>query len=286
MYLLPVTTFTDYLLAGTKWTAWTGGTLLLSFFLRNFQSQSAAQPSTTGQEQVQIKFDDVTRVFNTQHADPYAILRQARVGLGQNDLVSTRGRQIEVVPVEEKLIIEDSELSYHTQEKLSKNLAPGTSKIITRGQKGVKRQVIKLTLIAGKEVAKEVVDAEVINKPVDQVVLSNPNQVILSRSMDNQAVTQKGAWTQGRKTMVMTATAYTFTGNNTATGVPPRVGMVAVDPSVIPLGTELYIEGYGTAVAADTGGAIKGYKLDLFFNTVHDCMVWGRRKVKVYILKS
>ena len=83
--------------------------------------------------------------------------------------------------------------------------------------------------------------------------------------------------------MTFTATAYTWTGYRTATGTWPSRGTVAVDPRVIPLGTELHIEGYGPAVAADTGGAIKGQKLDLYMDSKDECLQWGRRKVEVQI---
>ena len=70
-----------------------------------------------------------------------------------------------------------------------------------------------------------------------------------------------------------------------------RYGVVAVDPRVIPLGSRLYIEAengtwiYGTAVAADTGGAIKGNKIDLYVESYSDAINFGRRKAKVYILE-
>lgn len=84
---------------------------------------------------------------------------------------------------------------------------------------------------------------------------------------------------------ILEVTAYTYTGNPTATGKWPRVGYVAVDPTVIPLGTRLYIEGYGYALAADTGGDIKGMKADVFLETERAARKWGRRhRVKVWIL--
>ena len=83
----------------------------------------------------------------------------------------------------------------------------------------------------------------------------------------------------------MKATAYTHTGNQTATGTWPKVGTIAVDPRVIPLGTRVYVVGYGYAVAEDTGGAIKGNIIDLFMETENQCINWGRRNVTVYILK-
>ena len=79
------------------------------------------------------------------------------------------------------------------------------------------------------------------------------------------------------------ATAYTWTGNRTATGTWPSRGTIAVDPRVIPLGTELHLEGDGPAVAADTGGAIQGQIIDLYMDSEHECRQWGRRKVEVQI---
>jgi 3D (Asp-Asp-Asp) domain-containing protein len=61
-------------------------------------------------------------------------------------------------------------------------------------------------------------------------------------------------------------------------------GVVAVDPRVIPLGTRLYIEGYGVAVAGDVGSAIKGRRIDLGFGTYAEAIRWGRRNVRVQIL--
>ena len=87
------------------------------------------------------------------------------------------------------------------------------------------------------------------------------------------------------ETIIFEATAYTWTGNRTTSGTWPSRGTVAVDPLVIPLGTELHIEGYGAAVAADTGGAIQGQRVDLYMDTEHECLQWGRRKVEVRVLE-
>ena len=88
--------------------------------------------------------------------------------------------------------------------------------------------------------------------------------------------------------MSMEATAYLPTDGNgagiTATGVRATYGVVAVDPRIIPLGSKVYIPGYGVALAADTGGAIKGYKIDLCMDTYSECMQFGRRNVTVYVL--
>src|SRR5450830_1042165 len=83
----------------------------------------------------------------------------------------------------------------------------------------------------------------------------------------------------------MVATAY-FSGGKTATGLRARKGIVAVDPSVIPLGTKLYIEGYGEAQAADIGSSIKGNRIDLCFDSLQECMAFGKRTINVYLVEN
>jgi len=81
-------------------------------------------------------------------------------------------------------------------------------------------------------------------------------------------------------TIAVLATGYSLTGH-TATGLPVGWGVVAVDPSLIPLGTRLSIPGYGEGVAADTGGAVRGPTIDLWFPTIVQAMAWGRRNVTI-----
>jgi len=91
------------------------------------------------------------------------------------------------------------------------------------------------------------------------------------------------------RALTMTATAYTAydDGNShyTYRGNYVRKGLVAVDPSVIPLGTRLYIPGYGYAVADDIGGAIKGNKIDLAFDSRSEALQFGRQTITVYIVE-
>jgi 3D (Asp-Asp-Asp) domain-containing protein len=83
----------------------------------------------------------------------------------------------------------------------------------------------------------------------------------------------------GRRRLVVSATCYDLPGR-TATGMPVGQGVVAVDPSVIPLGTRMYVPGYGKGVAADVGGGIKGDIIDLWM-TPSQCAAWGRRTVTI-----
>lgn len=94
------------------------------------------------------------------------------------------------------------------------------------------------------------------------------------------------------KTMTVEATAYTAycdgcsgtTANGTNLRANPNLKVIAVDPRVIPLGTKVWVEGYGEAVAADTGGAIKGNKIDVFIPNLSSAYEWGRRTVTIKIL--
>ena len=84
-------------------------------------------------------------------------------------------------------------------------------------------------------------------------------------------------------TMVDEATGYALQGT-TATGIPVGPGVVAVDPSVIPLGTRMTIPGYGEGIAADTGSAVRGRIIDLWFPTRAQALAWGRRTVTITLL--
>jgi peptidoglycan DL-endopeptidase CwlO len=87
--------------------------------------------------------------------------------------------------------------------------------------------------------------------------------------------------TSGTK-MTVSSTGYCLKGT-TATGVPVSWGVVAVDPNVIPLGTKMFVPGYGEGVAADTGSAVKGNTIDLWFPTCAQAIAWGRRTVTITI---
>jgi len=85
---------------------------------------------------------------------------------------------------------------------------------------------------------------------------------------------------QGGRTLTVSSTGYSLSGH-TSTGIPVGWGVVAVDPTVIPLGTRLTIPGYGDGVAADTGSAVRGADIDLWFPTLAQARAWGRRTVTI-----
>lgn len=85
------------------------------------------------------------------------------------------------------------------------------------------------------------------------------------------------------QTLTVSATGYCLRGT-TATGIPVAWGVIAVDPTVIPLGTRMFVPGYGEGVAADTGSAVKGLIIDLWFPTCAQAIQWGRRTVTITLL--
>jgi 3D (Asp-Asp-Asp) domain-containing protein len=102
----------------------------------------------------------------------------------------------------------------------------------------------------------------------------------------------RGSISRGIKVLTMVATGYDsswesnypYYGQPSYIGLPLARGIVAVDPNVIPMGTRLYVEGYGEAIAADQGGAIKGNRIDLYFDSRQEAMNWGIKTVQVTIL--
>lgn len=122
-------------------------------------------------------------------------------------------------------------------------------------------------------------------------IASANNQIITiqsSNSKDNISYLPTNSSGSYISTYSMTATAYTG-GTYTAMGLRPvrdpnGLSSVAVDPNVIPLGSKVYVEGYGYAIASDTGGAIKGNKIDLYMNSVQECFAFGRRTVTVHLV--
>src|SRR5207253_5284219 len=101
-------------------------------------------------------------------------------------------------------------------------------------------------------------------------------------ALDTSANAPARASAAGGRTITVSATGYALPGR-TATGLPVGWGVVAVDPSLIPLGTHMTIPGYGEAVAADTGSSIRGARIDLWFPTLAQARAWGRRTITITI---
>lgn len=170
-------------------------------------------------------------------------------------------------------------IPFKTEYEFSRTVGPGRLLTVRKGQAGKVEKIYSVQFENGKPVGKTLIETRK-TEPVSQLIHMGRVGYQPSRHKFT-----------GTKVMVMTATAYDPSAGlgkratfRTRTGMRARFGLVAVDPRVIPLGTKLYVEGYGFALAADTGGAIKGNKIDLCYNSRAQCFKFGRRKVVVHVL--
>jgi len=176
------------------------------------------------------------------------------------------------------------------------SLPKGSRRIIIQGADGLDLRVYREVVTRGIESSPTLVAEKIVSQPVKQVVAigtgseSSPTHQLVAAQVREPAH-WGGRTSQVGRHLNCFATAYSAAesngmggGSSTALGVPAVRGVVAVDPNFIPLGTHLYIPGYGFAIAADTGGMIHGRHIDLCFDTVAECNEWGTRPITVIIL--
>ncbi len=120
---------------------------------------------------------------------------------------------------------------------------------------------------------------------------SAPNTATTNNRTKTNTNSNTNSQTTSGKELYVSATAYSHESSATgltATGINvrqnPNMKLIAVDPAVIPLGSRVWVEGYGEAIAGDTGGAIKGHKIDVLMPSTAACIAWGRKTVKIVIL--
>jgi 3D (Asp-Asp-Asp) domain-containing protein len=175
--------------------------------------------------------------------------------------------------------LERRPIRQHTITRYSTALRTGRSKVVSHGRPGLAELIISYSQRDGGPVRSHVLSRTVVTVPKPRIVLEGGDAALAMIHLD--AVM--------RRVMHMVATAYTADTSGgsgwTAIGRRAGYGIVAVDPRVIPLGTRLYIPGYGMAIAGDTGGAIVGLRIDLGFDSYRSAIDFGRRDVTVYQLK-
>lgn len=230
---------------------------------------------------VKVMADGTEKTILTTPVTAEKAVSLAGFQLGSKDIIKTKvgnlvspNQEIEVIRVTEQTLDEDQPIPYGDERVDDPTLEKGLTRTVRAGKTGIARNTVKITFYNGQEGKREIISTQTVQEP--------QNRVIAMGSITS--VSRGGERLDFREVKYMRASAYTHTGYRTATGATPAVGMVAVDPNVIPLGSRLYVEGYGYASAADTGGAIKGDTLDLFMEDYSQCINWGRRTVKVYVL--
>ncbi|WP_099158909.1 G5 and 3D domain-containing protein [Virgibacillus ndiopensis] len=198
----------------------------------------------------------------------------------------TKDTKVKIVRVEKVTDVVEETVAFKTETKKDASLVKGKEKVLDEGKKGTVVKEYEVVMENGKEVSRELISEKVKEESENRVVAigtKQPEPVVeqVSRSNDSNS-----------KVLYMTATAFTADcggcSGHTATGVDlqanPNAKVVAVDPSVIPLGSKVWVEGYGYAIAADTGG-FSGNHIDVHVPTKADAYSFGRKNVKVKIIE-
>ena len=222
-----------------------------------------------------ITADGKTKKYRTLANTVSEALKDKNVKVGKNDIVEpgldellTKDMKIVIKRVKIKEETKEEKIEFKTVTKDDSSLDEGTTKVVTEGVEGKAKVTYKVTYVDGVESSRSEISRETLTAAVDKVV-ANGTRI----NFDGQSYSRK---------LVVKAYAYTG-GGTTAMGTRARVGEIAVDPGVIPLGSEVYIEGVGARRAEDTGGNIVGNTIDIYMDTNVECISWGARYVTIYI---
>ena len=254
---------------------------------------------------IEVKADGVTTLLTMDEGTVKDALKQADVSVGKLDTLNYKktatlkdGMTIEVDRVNHKEYKVTKSVDYDVVYKYTSMLRPGQTMVQTQGKEGVRTITYRKIVVNGKVVETEKVSEKITKKPVNKVVLKGTKVgTPMSKAPFDIELDDAGQPVKFKKVLTGQCTAYTNdcgdSGSYTATGKHVAVGLVAVDPRVIPYGTKLWITSadgktvYGYAIAADTGGALRSgtVLVDLFMNTLAECNRFGRRNMRVYILE-
>lgn len=250
------------------------------------------------------------------------VLEALQIELGETDRVTcsldtpTRdGLEVHVTRVVTREEEREEIVPHQVKVYEDTSLAAGEEVVLVEGSDGVTLSRANVTYENGIEVSRDVISEQIVKAAVDGLVLRGVDRSVKQQeNSGDESYTLSGTYEpdgvgasvlsedggivpgtglQYSKVLEFTATSYTCEGYTgiTASGTVAEHGTVAVDPRVIPLGTKMYIVSsdgkfvYGTCVARDTGSAIKGNIVDLYYETEAECYEFGRRNVKIYILK-
>lgn len=241
-------------------------------------------PAHLTKKAVTIRVDGTVREVSTTKEHVKDLLQQESITLGQHDRITpaidasvTDGLTISINRVTCEIVKEKYAIDPPTITRWDRRMTVKPV-VLRQGKPGVGVRTRVMWKMDGVISEQWTQNPKVVTKPTPSIVVRG-NQP--SRGL------------AGRKTLRMVSTAYDpgplscgkYASGYTAIGMKATRGVVAVDPRVIPLGTRVYVEGYGPAIAADTGGAIKGHKIDVCFPTRREALQWGRRTVTVIVLE-
>lgn len=249
---------------------------------------------------VEVKVDGKKLAIKSAEDNVQQMLAAEKIKVNKSDEVNPaknqslrQGLKVVVTRLETKDIKEVKPIDYGTIVKKDDTKEQGNNQVLQDGQSGEKEITMRVLYRDGKEVSKKVVSEIVKKQPVQKIVAAGTLGVYTpsrgDRILYSDAISMRATgYTDDYESTGKSPGDRDF-GITTSGTVAKRdsggYSSVAVDPRVIPLGTKLYIEGYGYAIAEDTGGAIKGNRVDLFFDSASEADDWGVRWVNVYIIK-
>lgn len=211
------------------------------------------------------------------------------------DTPTATGMTVVVTRVATESITYDEVIPAEEQVFLNSVLQPGQETVLQEGSDGLKTVTATITYENGKEVSREVASETVVTPATERIVIRGSESASMPTDAEGNAIVTAGGEVLEYESVIDgKATAYNCPGyvGHTASGTVAEVGKVAVDPRVIPLGSKLYIVSqdgqyvYGYCIAEDTGGLIKGNKVDLYFSTWDECIQFGYRPVTIYVVET
>ncbi|MBC2330358.1 ubiquitin-like domain-containing protein [Listeria swaminathanii] len=240
--------------------------------------------------QLSLQNGDKKDTVWTTKAKVSDLLTEKNIKLDQDDRVSPakdsnlkEKMTVQVTYVDSKAEKKNEQVKFETVYKNDDSLNEGVEKVVQEGKHGEKVVEYKVTYENGKEKKRDVITENVTSNKVDKVVARGTKEKVVA----TQVSTSSSSAPSGGKTYRMESTAYSG-GGITAYGINLSANkglkVIAVDPRVIPLGSKVWVEGYGEAIAGDTGGVIKGNIVDVYFPSESQCYSWGRRMVTVKVL--
>ncbi len=218
--------------------------------------------------------------FLTQHEISLAKLDRVEPDLKEKVKEET---VVNIKRIEKVTDVVEQPINFAVITQKDDDLPAGTEKVLKEGTEGLVSKKYEVTKENGKETSRKLLSETTVKEKQDKIV---------SVGTKDEVVQLASRGEESGKEVHVNSTAYTASCNGcsgrTATGIDlkanPNAKVIAVDPSFIPLGTKVYVEGYGYAVAADTGGSVKGQKIDVFFSTKAEAYRWGNRQVKIKII--
>ncbi len=243
---------------------------------------------------VTVIIDGIPRILRTAAANVADLLNQQAVAFDRHDRVAPapataleNDAVVSVAHVDSWTETVRKKVAAQVVKRWAYTLPVGATQVIDPGAPGVAEVSYAVSRSADrKALHRTALVSRVLRAPRARIVAEGIAEYALS-GLAEQGV--RGTLRLASSALSMMATAYTADcygcSGTTASGRPAGHGIVAVDPRVIPLGTRMYIPGYGHAVAGDTGGAIRGNRIDLGFNSTSQAFRFGRRPVTVYLIK-